>query len=139
MQDGRLISGSRDESIKIWNITDTTTRSSTLIGHTEAISSVITLPNGDIASGVWDGRIIIWDGVNYNIKQDILVNELVLLPNGFLANAGRYSNVIIVDPYNGKIEQVLVGHTQTLISVTVLLNGYVVSGSNYCTIKIWNL
>jgi hypothetical protein len=48
-----------------WNIT--------LTGHSNWILCIITLNNGDIASGSTDTSIIIWDSVTYSIKRVLTI------------------------------------------------------------------
>jgi WD40 repeat protein len=60
LQNGDLVSGSDDSTIKIWNPNDGTLKR-TLNGHTGWVRSLTTLPNGDLVSGSDDCRIKIWN------------------------------------------------------------------------------
>ncbi len=39
-----------------------------LIGHTDLVTCLLTLPNSELASGSWDNSIIIWN-LNNNLKK----------------------------------------------------------------------
>jgi WD40 repeat protein len=60
LQDGRLASGSADNSIKIWDIKKHYCHI-TLNGHENAVSSLIQISTKLIASGSWDKSIRIWN------------------------------------------------------------------------------
>ena len=60
LQDGRLASGSRDKTIKIWNPHDNFECTQTLKGHTHFIYNLIQLHDGRLASGSADRTIRIW-------------------------------------------------------------------------------
>ena len=54
-----LASGSRDETIKIWNIEDRSIMS-TLSGHTGTVSALCYVKEGVLVSGSLDNSLIIW-------------------------------------------------------------------------------
>jgi len=57
----RLVTGSRDKTVKIWDV-ETETELFCLQGHENEVSSVSFSPDGKrIASGAFDGAILIWD------------------------------------------------------------------------------
>jgi hypothetical protein len=56
----RIITGSRDKTIKIWNI-ETGECLATLMGHSNMISSLILVSDTKLASSSWDNLIKIWD------------------------------------------------------------------------------
>ncbi len=51
LQDGRIRFGSNDKSIKIWNPPEYSNNIHNLNGHTEWVSSIIKLRNGELAQG----------------------------------------------------------------------------------------
>jgi WD40 repeat protein len=61
IEDGRLVSASDDNSIKIWDTIDNFACKNTLIEHTSNVYTVTQLQNGKIASGSSDNTIRIWD------------------------------------------------------------------------------
>ena len=57
----KLVSGSVDDTVKIWNASDTTAAVNTLWGHTNDVYSVAFNHNGTrIASGSFDNTVKIW-------------------------------------------------------------------------------
>jgi WD40 repeat protein len=59
--DQRIVSGSRDKTLRIWNA-KTGATIGTLIGHEDAVISVAFSPDGQsIVSGSSDNRVRIWD------------------------------------------------------------------------------
>ena len=56
LKNGDLVSGSCDNTIKIWNI-ETCECSQTLSEHTDAVFNLFELKNGNIVSGSRDGSM----------------------------------------------------------------------------------
>ena len=56
LKNGKIASGSGDNSIKIWDLS-TNTCESTLTGHTENVMAVIELQDGRLVSSSWDKTI----------------------------------------------------------------------------------
>ena len=59
LEDGRLLSGSIDHTIKFWDL-DTGACAGTLKGHREGVASLAKLEGGRLASGSTDFKIKIW-------------------------------------------------------------------------------
>jgi WD40 repeat protein len=74
LQNGDLVSGSGDTTIKIWDV-DRGTVKSTLIGNTKNVFVLKLLANGDLASGSGDGAIKIWNVENGTVKKDMNINN----------------------------------------------------------------
>jgi WD40 repeat protein len=58
LPDGRIVSGSSDKTIKIWDIKNKEVI--TLRGHTNWVEALSILPDGRIVSGSWDTTTKIW-------------------------------------------------------------------------------
>src|SRR6185503_10030529 len=65
LNDGRIISGSKDYTLKIWRLSEQSpfdnTNDVTLVGHTDVVLSVAVLPDGRVASGSRNGCVKIWN------------------------------------------------------------------------------
>ena len=68
LTDGRLLSGSDDCTLKVWDEralrmrggADTDTCSATLVGHTSLVMALAVLPDRRVASGSYDGTVRVW-------------------------------------------------------------------------------
>ena len=76
LNNGDLVSGSSDNTIKIWNV-ETGTAKRTLTDHIKNFSTLNVLDNGDLVSGSYDGTIKIWDVKTGAIKKDLKVDSKV--------------------------------------------------------------
>ena len=96
LQNGDLVSGSWDKTIKVWNV-DNGTVKRTLTGHISFIFAFKVLDNGDLVSGSYD-RIKVSDVATGTAKKDICVNSKVnsleVLQNGDLVSASSSSIII---------------------------------------------
>ena len=156
----RLVSGSYDDTIKIWDASVTANSSTpiaTLSGHDDDVNSVAFHPDGSrIASGSNDDTIKIWDAtVTANTSTPIAtlsehtrdVNSVAFSPNGSrLASSSFDSTVKIWDA--SKLDDAtptapliasLSGHIGRVNSVAFRPDGSkLASTSNDNTIKIWD-
>jgi WD40 repeat protein len=104
--ENKLISASRDNIIKVWNLERTDINKNTneficeLKGHEDTITQLICLNNGYLASGSIDKSVIIWNIQNQSIVQRININyevfSLISLSNGNLA-IGTNQFIKIID------------------------------------------
>jgi len=104
-----LLSGSRDKSLLIWNLTRESdqnygTTKRRLTGHSHFVQDLVISSDGQFAlSGSWDGTLRLWD-LNF-----------------------------------GTTTRRFVGHTKDVLSVAFSAdNRQIVSGSRDKTIKLWN-
>ena len=70
LSDGRVISGSQDKTLRIWNI-ETGECERVLRGHRETVSCLLKLSDGRVISGSEDKTLRIWNVPNkpYIIKR----------------------------------------------------------------------
>jgi WD40 repeat protein len=60
LSNGRLVSGSYDSTLIIWDVSSGTCLS-TLRGHTARVTCVLQLSDGRLVSGNWDNTLKLWD------------------------------------------------------------------------------
>ena len=140
-----LVSGSGDNTIKIWNLT-TGKLKTTLTGHTQPVDSVAISPDGQtLVSGSYDHTIKIWNLKTGKLKSTLTghtqtVNSIAISPDGQTLVSGSYDRTIkIWNLKTGELKATLTGHTQPVNSVAISSDGQIVSGSSDNTIKVWNL
>jgi WD40 repeat protein len=143
-----IVSGSDDNTIRIWDAHSGQMIGEPLRGHTWSVTSVAYSPNGaHIVSGSGDKTIRIWDAHSGQMIGEPLqghtesVRSVAYSPNGAHIVSGSSDNTIrIWDAHSGQmIGEPLQGHTGSVTSVAYSPNGaHIVSGSNDNTIRIWD-
>ncbi|MBF0135720.1 MAG: DUF4062 domain-containing protein [Magnetococcales bacterium] len=93
--DDRLLSYSRDKTIRIWNLNGE--ELACLKGHHDGIAGVLLLHNGDIASYSYDNTIRIWgqDGSELAVLEahENYIDYLIELESNVLVSSGRDSEI----------------------------------------------
>lgn len=140
--DVKIVSGLRDNTIKIWDRTDLQCIK-TLTGHT---GSVLCLQYDDkvIISGSSDSTVRVWD-VNTGEMVNTLIHhcEAVLhlrFNNGMMVTCSKDRSIAVWDmtsPTEITLRRVLVGH-RAAVNVVDFDEKYIVSASGDRTIKVWN-
>ena len=69
LQNGDLVSGSWDETIRVWS-SGTYEYKRVLKGYNSSVWSLGVLPNGDLASGSYDNKIRVWNVDTGEYKQE---------------------------------------------------------------------
>jgi WD40 repeat protein len=145
--DGRyLASGSRDNTIKIWEVA-TGKELRTLTGHSSSVLSVVYSPDGRyLASGSDDNTIKIWEVATGKELRTLTghsesVDSVVYSPDGrYLASGSDDNTIKIWEVATGKELRTLTGHSESVDSVVYSPDGrYLASGSYDNTIKIWEV
>ncbi|KAB5591586.1 Lissencephaly-1 [Ceratobasidium theobromae] len=144
----RIISGSSDKTIRVWDGQTGKMVLDPLQGHTESVNSVAFSPNGTrIVSGSSDKTIRVWDGQTGKLVFDplqghtSLVYSVAFSPNGTRIVSGSEDKTIRVwDGQTGKmVLDPLQGHTSSVESVAFSPDGTrIVSGSSDNTIQVWD-
>ncbi|WP_177428665.1 WD40 repeat domain-containing protein, partial [Candidatus Venteria ishoeyi] len=142
---GRIISGSGDNTLKIWDA-DTGVELHTLTGHTDWIIAVAYSPDGSrIVSGINNSTLKIWDA-NTGTELHTLTGHVGGLlavaysPDGNSIVSGSFDNTLkIWDANTGTQIHSFVGHTGIVSGVAFSPDGHrIYSGSYDRTIKVWD-
>ena len=114
-----------------------------LTGNSCQITKVLFLEDGQLASGLEDGSINLWNPVTGELLTDMKAHNtpilsLAQLPNGWLASTSGGKSIRLWSLKDKKLEKELNGHTKCIFSLQVLPNGNLASCSFDNSIKIWN-
>jgi WD40 repeat protein len=149
LHDGRLASGSRDGTIKLWD-TATGSCAITLKGDSSSVNALAVLHDGRLASGSRDGTIKLWDTATGScaatLKGDSSsVNALALLHDGRLASGSSDGIINIWDIATCSCVATLEDRSDHRPSgfkaLAVLPDGRLASGQHgksEVTIKLWD-
>ncbi len=141
--DGRLASGSKDKSIKLWDV-QTGQCVQTLQGHSSWVRALTLLGDGRLASGSYDKSIKLWDVKTGQCVQTLQghsndVNALTMLGDGRLASGSADKSIKLWDVQTGQCVQTLQGHSEGVIALTLLGDGRLASSSHDKSIKLWDV
>ncbi len=160
--DGKtIISGSSDNTIKLWNI-NSGMCVNTLNGHVDSVNSLVITPDGNIIiSGSQDKTIKLWDIQSGEcIKTfddfDSEISSIVVTQDGNTMIASHGGIIKLWDIGSGKCIKTIEDDNNKINSIAVTNNGqYIVSGSSeiyeeyiyhgeiilnsYAEIKIWDI
>ncbi|QRV79031.1 WD40 repeat-like protein [Ceratobasidium sp. AG-Ba] len=147
--DGRkIVSGSLDKKLYIWDADTGAQIGEALIGHSGSVTSVAYSPDGRrIVSGSEDGTVRIWDANTGAQIGDLLVGHEDPLISVAYSLDGRYivsgsgaGPLYVWDADIGaRIGEPFVGHQSPVWSVAYSPCGRrIVSGSMDCTVRVWD-
>ena len=143
-QDGILASGSRDHTIKLWDV-ETGECLKTMTDHKGLVYCVDFSPNNIVlASGSKDNTIKLWD-IKRHLCTKTLTGHTDMVyavafnsDGGMLASGGRDNTLKLWNTDTGKCIKTLTGHTGTVSSVCFNKNGLLASGCADKTVRLWN-
>jgi WD40 repeat protein len=144
----RIVSGSRDNTLRLWDAASGKPIGPPLQGHTDWVISVAFSPDGRrIVSGSQDNTLRLWDAASGKPIGPPLqghtytVYSVAFSPDGRRIVSGSRDNTLrLWDAASGKpIGPPLQGHTSSVISVAFSPDGRrIVSGSLDNTLRLWD-
>ncbi|KIM30107.1 hypothetical protein M408DRAFT_66858, partial [Serendipita vermifera MAFF 305830] len=145
----RIVSGSKDHTIRVWDAETGETVLGPLQGHTSSVYSVSFSPDGKrIVSGSGDHTIRVWDAETGGTVLGPLqghrsqVTSVSFSPDGKRIVSGSWDRTIRVwDTETGEtVLGPLQGHSESTNSVSFSPDGKrIVSGSHDNTIRVWDV
>ena len=144
----RIVSGSHDRTIRVWNAATGETEAGPFTRHTSSVWSVAFSPDGRrIVSGSHDRTIRVWNATTGETEAGPFsghtssVRSVAFSPDGQRIVSGSDDETIRV--WNATTGETtagpFTGHTSSVWSVAFSPDGQrIVSGSNDGTIRMWN-
>lgn len=137
--DTTLLSGGRDTTIKVWNITGEEKYS--LKEHQNSILCIEKMNDDTFISGSRDQHIIVWK--NYKVANKINIHNALVLSlcriNNTIFASGSGDNTIHLANLDGKVLKTLVEHANWVWQVIKLDGNTIASCSEDNSIKIWDI
>jgi WD40 repeat protein len=141
LPDGRLASGSRDTTIRLW---DPTTGRETARLAAHCVTALAILQDGRLASGSEDNTIRLWNPVTGRetarlVGHDLRVTALTVRSYKDLISGSDDQTIRIWNAATGRETARLHGYGHGVTALAVLQDGRLVSGSTDTTIRLWDL
>ena len=142
LQNKKLISGSENGEIKIWNVIEYYQLILSIKIHEKPIWGIMNL-NNDKFIVISENPIIkiynisTFENINIDSKEDSLISLIILKDNRFLIGATN-GNIRIFNSNNFKVLKVLNLHSNGVNYIYELHDGRIASASSDKTIKIWD-
>ena len=147
-KDGQfLISGSEDNTIKIWDIANQPQLIKTLTGHTDSIKAVAVSADGKIASAGYDNTIKLWTNSGELLQtinaHDLAITSLAFTSDSNTLASASWDNTIKLWSLSdeGKTNKLLhtLKHQDGVTAIDFNWGGTVLaSGSGDRQIKLWD-
>ena len=140
-----LASGSRDQTIRIWDV-QASHCLKTLKGHTDEVRSVAFSPDGTLlASGSYDQTIRLWEVSTWNCLNALQghsrrVLSVLFSPDQTLISSSDDQTVRLWNPHTGQCLQQLETHVNWVLSIALSPDGRTLAvGSNNTAVQLWDV
>ena len=145
-QGGRLVSGSFDKTIRIWNHATTDEVEGELQGHTASVWFVAFSRDGSrLVSVSADNTILIWNTATGDVETKLgdpthSVRSVAFSSDGSRLVSGSLDQTVrIWNTTTGALQAEPKGHTKSVTSIAFSEDGTrIISGSADRTVRIWN-
>ncbi|CDF36259.1 unnamed protein product [Chondrus crispus] len=145
----RVVSGSEDASVRVWDVETGAQVGEALVGHTDVVRSVAMSGDGKrVVSGSEDKSVRVWDVETGAQVGDALVGHTGMVNSVTISGDGRRvvsgswdTSVRVWDVETGeRVGDALIGHTDSVESVAMSGDGRrVVSGSFDGSVRVWDV
>ena len=143
-----VVSGSRDNTVRLWNTDSATPICAPLLGHEEMVHSVAISADGrTVVSGSWDSTVRLWDaeiakpigepihGCAYAADCVAISGDGRMMVSGSVDSMVRLWDVESATPIGGPLR----GHEEMVHCIAMSADGRtVVSGSSDNTVRLWD-
>nr|VFK52056.1 MAG: small GTP-binding protein domain-containing protein [Candidatus Kentron sp. TUN] len=143
----RFASGSRDNRIRIWDITSGGVPEPVVVleGHSNSVFAVSWSGDGKyLASASWDNTVRIWDAATGQRLKELQGHTAYVLSvawspdDSLLASAGNDQRICIWSVQDGREKYVLEGHTSPVVDVAFSRDGNLLASCSHDnTVRLW--
>jgi WD40 repeat protein len=142
LKDDRLVSSGSDTKIKVWK-QNTFFLLKTLEGHSDSITGLAVLENGNFISVSLDKTIIIWDSetltkIKFLTETSDIWSVIAFSNDLFVTGNGKGDLKVWSYSLEHKLIKTLTDHSSSVLDLAVLNNGHLVSASQNGSIRLWD-
>ena len=143
--DGRLVTGSRDGKVQIWDLNDSNARPLDLPGHENQITALAFALDGRLVTSSWDKTARVWDlkkptSLPVRLPHENRIYALAVAPDGRLATGSNDEKARVWDLNRPDAPRlVLPGHEQLIRALAFAPDQRLVTGSMDGTVRVWDL